>query len=201
MKLSSIQKLRRFELQKAAYEVARKQGFHYITVAQIARHAGTSKGVVHHYFKSKKQLIEYAVRYSHRVYRNTIVSRLKEARTPSERLWSIIDGTFDPDQFNAEICRLWLTIFDELKHDRKLARLVAILDKRSVSLTLSAVKELVEEHEVNDKAYTIMGLMDGLWILSASDPEITRETALRDLAAYICRNIPRFDPSAVRLQD
>jgi TetR/AcrR family transcriptional repressor of bet genes len=199
MKLSSIQRIRRLELQKAAYQVARKHGFHSITVEQIARRAGTSKGIVHHYFKNKKQLIEYAVRYAHRVYRNAIVSRLKEARTPSERLWSIIDGTFDPDQFGPEICRLWLTIFDELKHDRKLARLVAILDKRSISLTLSAVKELVDAHEVNDKAYTIMGLMDGLWILSATDPEITRETALRDIGTYIVRNLPRFDPSAVKL--
>src|SRR5688572_17313023 len=103
MKLNSLQRVRRLELQKAAYEVARKQGFHSITVEQIARHAGTSKGIVHHYFKNKKQLIEHAVRYSHLVYRKAIVSRLKKAKTPSERLWSIIDGTFDPDQFGPEI--------------------------------------------------------------------------------------------------
>jgi TetR/AcrR family transcriptional repressor of bet genes len=199
MKLNSLQRVRRLELQKAAYEVARKQGFHSITVEQIARHAGTSKGIVHHYFKNKKQLIEHAVRYSHLVYRKAIVSRLKKAKTPSERLWSIIDGTFDPDQFGPEICRLWLTILDELKHDRKLARLVAILDKRSIALTLSAVKELVDAQEVNNKAYTIMGLLDGFWILSATDPEITRETALRDIGAYIVRNIPRFDPHAIKL--
>lgn len=199
MRRRSTKKNRRQELQKAAYEVARKHGFHSITLEQIARHAGTSKGIVHHYFRNKKQLIEHAVRYSHLVYRNTIVSRLKNARTPSERLWSIIDGTFDPDQFGPEICRLWLTIFDELKHDSKLARLVAILDKRSISLTLSAVNELVDAEEVNEKAYTIMALMDGFWILSASDPEITREAALRHIANYLVRNLPRFDPSAVRL--
>jgi transcriptional repressor BetI len=199
MKLTALQKARRFELQKAAYQVARKRGFHAVTVDQIARRAHTSKGTVHNYFKNKKQLIEFAVRHAHLVYRNTIVSRLKAAKTPSERLWSIVAGTFDPEQFGPEICRLWLTIFDEMKYDRKLARLVSILDKRSISLTLSTVRALVEPEEVDDKAYTLMALMDGFWLLSATDPEVTREVALRHIAAYIQKNFPRFDPRAIKL--
>jgi TetR/AcrR family transcriptional repressor of bet genes len=199
MKLSAVQRSRRAELQKAAYEVARKRGFHTVTVDQIARHAGTSKGTIHNYFKNKKQLIEFAVRYSHLVYRNAILSRLKKANTPSERLWSLIDGTFDREQFGPEICRLWLTIYDEMKHDSQLARLVGILDKRSISLTLSIVKELVGPDEVNDKAYMIMALMDGFWLLSATDPRITRKAALRHIAGYLRNNLPRFDTRAIRL--
>jgi TetR/AcrR family transcriptional repressor of bet genes len=199
MKLNAVQRARRANLQKAAYEIARKRGFHSLTIDQVARQAGTSKGTVHNYFRNKTQLIEYAVRYSHLVYRNAIVSRLKQAKTPSERLWSIIDGTFDRKQFGPETCRLWLTIYDQMRYDKKLARLVSILDQRSISLTLSTIRELVDPDEVNDKAYAIMALMDGFWLLSATDPAITRKAALLHIAGYLRKNLPRFDPRAITL--
>ncbi|HEY7748495.1 MAG TPA: transcriptional regulator BetI [Aestuariivirgaceae bacterium] len=198
MKLISAQQVRRAELQKAAYEVACKYGFHAITLQQIADHAGTSKGIVHHYFSSKKDLVEHAVRYAHLVYRTSVVTRLKTAHTPSERLWSIIDASFSEEQFRPEICRLWLTIFDELPYDKNLARLVAILDRRSISLTVSAIKHLVELSEAEEKAFSLMALMDGFWILSAFDPAITSRAALSYIVDYIRRNIPRFDMSVVK---
>ena len=197
---TQISKFRRVELQRAAYEVAIRYGFHAITIEQIARHAGVSKGIVHHYFRSKQHLVEHAVRYAHLVYRREVVDRLKLARTPSERLWSIVEGTFAPEMFKPEICRLWLTIFDVLKYDARLARLYGILDKRSISLTMTTLKQLLNEPEVDQAAYSIMGLMDGLWILSATEPEVTREAALSIIAAYIRRNIPGFDMTAVKLR-
>jgi hypothetical protein len=53
--------------------------------------------------------------------------------------------------------------------------------------------------ELEEVAYSIMGLMDGLWILSATEPGVTRKAALSIIAGYIRRNIPRFDMSAVGL--
>lgn len=195
-----ISKLRKGELRRAAYEVASKYGFHAVTIEQIARHAGVSKGIVHHYFRNKQHLVEHAVRHAHLVYRQEVVDRLKLAKTPSERLWSIVEGTFAPEMFKPEICRLWLTIFDALKYDTKLARLYGVLDKRSISLTMTTLKQLLNESDVDQAAYSIMGLMDGLWILSATEPEVTREAALSTIAAYIRRNIPSFDMSAVKLR-
>ena len=98
-----ISELRRVELRQAAYEVASKYGFHAVTIEQIARHAGVSKGIVHHYFRNKQQLVEHAVRHAHLVYRQEVVDRLKLAKTPSERLWSIVEGTFAPEMFKPEI--------------------------------------------------------------------------------------------------
>jgi TetR/AcrR family transcriptional regulator, transcriptional repressor of bet genes len=196
MKLSPLQRRRRDELQRAAYEVARRRGFHAITIDHIAAQAGKSRGIVHHYFGSKRRLVESAVRHAHGVYRTSVTKRLKNAGTPSERLWCIVEATFDAEQFSPDICRLWLTIFDELKHDEKLAHLVAILDKRSISLTLSTIRHLVDADRADRVAFQLMALMDGFWLLSASDKEITRELALRHMAEFIRRNIPRYDLGA-----
>ncbi len=143
--------------------------------------------------------MEHAVRYAHFVYRKSILDRLKLAKTPSERLWSIVEGTFAPENFNLGVCRLWLTVFDALKHDQKLARLYRILDKRSIALTITTLKQLTGEAELEPVAYSIMALMDGLWALSATEPDVSREAALSIIAGYIQRNIPRFDMSVVSL--
>jgi TetR/AcrR family transcriptional regulator, transcriptional repressor of bet genes len=197
--LTPISTLRRVELRRAAYEVASRHGFHAMTIEQVARHSGVSKGMVHQYFANKQDLMEHAVRYAHFVYRKGILDRLKLAKTPSERLWSIVEGTFAPENFNPGVCRLWLTVFDALKHDQKLARLYRVLDKRSVTLTIATLKQLTGEAELEPVAYSIMALMDGLWALSATEPDVSREAALSIIAGYIHRNIPRFDMSVVSL--
>ena len=47
--------------------------------------------MIHHYFDSKHQLIEYATRYAHGILARAARQNLTKAKTPSERLWAIID--------------------------------------------------------------------------------------------------------------
>jgi hypothetical protein len=63
---------------------------------------------------------------------------------------------------------------------------------------VSAIKHLVELSEAEEKAFSLMALMDGFWILSAFDPAITSRAALSYIVDYIRRNIPRFDMSVVK---
>src|ERR671924_401824 len=101
-----IRARRREELRRAAYETAGKHGFQALTIAGIARRAGISKGIVHHYFHDKQDLIEQTVRFAHAEYRKEVVDRLRKASTPSERLWSIVAGTFAPAIFQLPYRRL-----------------------------------------------------------------------------------------------
>jgi TetR/AcrR family transcriptional regulator, transcriptional repressor of bet genes len=196
MGLIPISKIRKSELQKAAFEVLFTQGFQSITVEQIADRAGISKGIVHHYFKSKQQLLRYAVRHGHAMYRTAVVTRLKEKRSPSERLWAIIDGNFAPEIFHPELCRIWLSVFDASYGDEQLRRLFEIVDARTISNIALELRRLGDSQAKN-KSYAIMNFIDGLWILAASQPEATRARALTFMRNYITENVALFDPAVV----
>jgi len=89
MILVRIDELRRRELIRAAFSVIKREGLHYATLAKIAEEAGASKGLVHHYFRDKQQLIELTMRFVQAQKKGEVVKRLRAARTPSERLWAV----------------------------------------------------------------------------------------------------------------
>jgi len=194
-----IRARRREELRRAAYETAGKHGFQALTVAGIARRAGISKGIVHHYFTGKQDVIEHAVRFAHAQFRQAVLDLLRDASTPSERLWSVVAGNFAPSIFQPPFRRLWLSIFEAARTDPRLARLCAIVDRRTITNVHVALRHLVPPSEVETKAFAITALMDGCWFLAVDEPQITRSVALNLIAGHIRITIPNFDMSAVQL--
>ena len=194
-----IRTRRREELRRAAYETAGKHGFQALTVAGIARRAGISKGIVHHYFAGKQDLIEHAVRFAHAQFRQAVLDQLRHASTPSERLWSVVAGNFAPAIFQPPFRRLWLSIFEAARTDPRLARLWGIVDRRTITNVHVALRYLVAPSEVETTAFSINALMDGCWFLAVDEPQITRSVALNLIAGHIRIAIPNFDMSAVKL--
>jgi TetR/AcrR family transcriptional regulator, transcriptional repressor of bet genes len=194
-----IRTRRREELRRAAYETAGKYGFQALTVAGIARRAGISKGIVHHYFTGKQDVIEHAVRFAHAQFRQAVLDQLRNANTPSERLWSVVAGNFAPAIFQPPFRRLWLSIFEAAKTDPRLARLCAIVDRRTLININMALRHLVPPSQVEATAFSIVALMDGCWFLAVDEPQITRSVALNLIASHIRLTLPNFDMSAVKI--
>jgi TetR/AcrR family transcriptional repressor of bet genes len=181
--------------------VVLKQGYHAMTLEHIARHAGTSKGIVHHYFRSKRELLEYTIRHELSLYGKDALERIKRARTPSERLWGIIDANFAAAIFKPENCRPDITIWDERSQFKRLQKIYNIMNKRTRSNISFALRALVTKEELETIANTISNLIEGCWMLAANRPEMTRATALSIFANYLRQSVPRFDMSVVRLHD
>jgi TetR/AcrR family transcriptional repressor of bet genes len=192
---------RRQQLRKAAYELAGKHGLQALTTAGIARHAGISKGIVHHYFAGKEDLIEQTVRFAHAELSNAVLAGLRKARSPSERLWSVIDGNFAPAIFQPRYRKLWLSLFEVAKTNSRVARLLAIVDRRTITHVMQPLKLLVAPSEVEIKAFAIMALVDGCWFLSVEEPQITRPAALKIVANYLRTVVPNFDMSAAKIDE
>jgi transcriptional repressor BetI len=201
MGFTPISTIRRQELQHAAFEVLREQGYLAMTIEQIARHAGTSKGIVHHYFHNKRELLEYTIRYELSLYAEDALKRIKRARTPSGRLWGIIDANFASVIFKPEYSRSDLTIWDERSKFKRVQKIYDIMSRRTRSNISFALRSLVNREELETITNTISNLIEGCWMLSANQPEMTRATALSLLANYLRQNVPRFDMSVVKLQD
>ena len=71
-----MQSIRRRQLIDATLEAINEVGMHDATIAQIARRAGVSTGIISHYFRDKNGLLEATMR--------DITSQLRDAVLRSE---------------------------------------------------------------------------------------------------------------------
>ena len=117
MALTKISDIRRQELRHAAYEVLQKEGMAGATIEKVAQKAGASKGIVLHYFKTKQQLFEHAMRHSNTLLRDEVIRRMRLARSPDQRLWAIIEGNFSREFFTPAICHAWLALCAEVPRE------------------------------------------------------------------------------------
>jgi len=164
------------------------------TVEKVALQAGTSKGIVHHYFKTKKQLFEHAMRYSNAALRDGVIQLMRRARTPDERLWAIIEGNFMTDFFTPAICNAWFALCAEVPREPQLARIQRVVHARMRSNLMSALTALVTADQCEAVALAITSLIDGLWLRSGLHPgELTAQAALTQMADYLQHRIPHID--------
>src|SRR5687768_16384444 len=110
MGLTSIKDIRRQELLDAAFASIKKRGIQATTIASIAEEARVSRGTIHHYFKDREELIELAVRRIFSMRHEAVLKKLKNANTPSDRLWAVIAVNLDPQYLEQGFCRAWISI-------------------------------------------------------------------------------------------
>jgi TetR/AcrR family transcriptional repressor of bet genes len=186
VKLTRISDIRRKELRQAAYVVLQREGIAGATIEKVAAQAGASKGIVLHYFKSKQELFEHAMRESNLVLREAVVARLKQAQTPMQRIDAVIDGNFEPHLFQPSLCHAWLSLCGEVPRDEKLRRIQKVIHGRMRSNLMSGLRDLVPAEEAEDIAFGITTLIDGLWLrLGLQSDGVTRDQALRQVKGYL----------------
>src|SRR5580765_4309456 len=95
--------IRRKQLVEAAIAVIHEEGFANATVARIARRAGVSSGIVHHYFADKDDLLFATMRALLAELRRDTIGRQREASGPRERVNAIIDASFGDTQFDEQV--------------------------------------------------------------------------------------------------
>lgn len=95
-----MQPIRRRQLIDATLEAINEVGMHDATIAQIARRAGVSTGIISHYFKDKNGLLEATMRDITGQLRDAVLSRLRALPDGSaeQRLQAIVGGNFDETQ-------------------------------------------------------------------------------------------------------
>ncbi|WP_105539091.1 transcriptional regulator BetI, partial [Cronobacter turicensis] len=98
-----MQPIRRRQLIDATLSTINDVGINDATIAQIARRAGVSAGIISHYFKDKNGLLEATMRDITRQLRDAVAARLRPlAQASTEaRLLAIVEGNFDDTQVHS----------------------------------------------------------------------------------------------------
>lgn len=171
--------IRRRQLVDAAIAVIHESGFARATVARIARQAGISSGMVHHYFRDKDELLFETMRYLLSELRADAVARLTAAATPRDRVIAIIDACFGDKQFDGQVFSAWLALYGNAKQSQRLQHILTIYHRRLRSSLLHDLLRMTARCDAERIADGIGAIIDGLWLRYAltgkpDDPEAPR---------------------------
>jgi len=161
-----IEPMRRSALVEATiYEIGRA-GSLDVTVSQIAKKAGVSSALAHHYFGSKEQIFLAAMRHILTVFGAEVRGALMMADTPRERLQAIIKACFSPQNFRPEIVSAWLSFYVQAQNSQNAQRLLRIYQKRLISNLIYNLRPFAGAESL-ELAHSIAALIDGLYIRQA----------------------------------
>jgi len=162
-----MEPIRRAALVEAAILEIGKHGSLDVTVSQIARRAGVSSGLAHHYFGSKDQIFLAAMRRIMADFGARARAELIHAATPRERLNAIIAASFAEEEFAPEVISAWLTFYVQAQNNEGAARLMRIYTSRLHSNLVYNLKPLTNAANARLIASGVGALIDGLYIREA----------------------------------
>lgn len=157
---------RREEIINAAFMVISEVGLSNTTLAQIAKQAQLSTGIVSHYFGDKQGLIHSCMRRMLTVLAQTTAHYKAHVQqhTPENFLKAIIDANFDISQVNDIAMRVWLDFWSASMHLDDLGRLQRINDQRLFSNLKFHFLQLMPKAQASQAAKGLAALIDGLWL-------------------------------------
>lgn len=164
MPKTGMEPIRRRALISAAIETIHDRGYCDVTVGQIARRAGVSSALAHHYFGSKEDLLIATMRHLLRELGGEIRRRLRRAKGARERISAVIAGNFAPDQFRPATISAWLAFYVQAQTVSEARRLHRVYARRLKSNLVHDLSRLMERADAADAAEGAAALIDGLWI-------------------------------------
>ncbi|MAC76632.1 MAG: transcriptional regulator BetI [Rhodobacteraceae bacterium] len=180
-----MEPVRRDALVRATIAEIGQAGSLDVTVSQIARRAGMSSALAHHYFGGKAQIFLAAMRHILTEYGAEVRRELSGA-APEQRAEAIIRASFAPSSFRRESIGAWMTFYVLAQTEPQALRLWRIYQRRLRSNLTHALRPVCPAPEA--AADTLIALIDGLYIRAAlNDPEapgLARDHALRVLALF-----------------
>jgi AcrR family transcriptional regulator len=175
---------RRLQTLDAAVEVIGEKGLAETRVADIAKRAGLSPGLLLYYFTSKDDLLTEALTYAEDRFYLDIFNELTSINDPRQRLERLITRSCPADQSIGEVgdWKLWIELWTRAVHHPEAARKREALDRRwrtTIADTVRAGQEdgyFARHVEADDFAIRLTALMDGLALqVVLDDPAVTTE--------------------------
>jgi TetR/AcrR family transcriptional repressor of bet genes len=181
-----MERQRREELVRAAIAEIHETGSLDVTVGRIARRAGVSSALAHHYFGGKDDLIIATMRHLMAVFGGHVRRRLRQAKTPRARLSAIVHGSFTADQLKPAAMSAWLVFYAMAQASPGARRLHRVYTRRLHSTLVHALGQHVPRPKAIETARGVAALIDGIYLrcaLGDETPDTKEAVAL--VEAYV----------------
>ncbi|NVO54504.1 transcriptional regulator BetI [Rhodobacteraceae bacterium B1Z28] len=157
-----------------------------VTVSQIAKRAGMSSALAHHYFGGKEQIFLAAMRQILADFGQEARAELK-ATAPEDRAQAIIRACFAPSCFTPDVIAAWMTFYVLAQTNDDALRLWQIYQARIRSNLTFALRPLLSDP--GQAAESMIALIDGLYIRAAlsapEEPQLAVNHATRILKTLL----------------
>jgi AcrR family transcriptional regulator len=166
--------VRRQQLIDATITVLGHKGYAALTVADVAKQAGLSTGIVIFHFNSKDELLADTMQYLATEYRAHWDAVLKQAGpSPAAQLEALLLADFDPKVFTAEKLAAWIAFWGETQGRPTYDQICSSLDQERQMATQRLCEALISEGGYQLHGQVTMraleALCDGLWLGVAAD--------------------------------
>ncbi|AXQ94191.1 transcriptional regulator BetI [Cereibacter azotoformans] len=158
-----MEPIRKAALVKATIAEIGRAGSLDVTVSQIARQAGMSSALAHHYFGGKEALFLAAMSHVLSLYGAEVRGALKGVRTPEARITAILQASFSPTNFRREVVGAWLNFYVLAQTVPEARRLLGIYQRRLRSNLLVGLRPLAGA-QAGELADGLGALIDGLYL-------------------------------------
>ncbi len=132
-----------------------------VTVSQIAKRAGMSSALAHHYFGSKEEMFLAAMRHVLTLYGAEVRGALAAADGPEARLRAILRASFSPGNFRREAVGAWLNFWVLAQTVPQARRLLAVYQGRLRSNLRACLRPRADADAIADG---LGALVDGLYL-------------------------------------
>ena len=181
-----MEPIRRAALIDAAIAEIGAAGSLNVPVSRIARRAGMSSALAHHYFGSKDQMLLAAMRHIQAQFGARVRRELATARSPRDRLTAIVSASFDPEEFSPGVVSAWLAFYLRAHGSAAARRLLHVYTRRLHANLVHALRQLTEPATARRIARSTGALIDGLYIRQAlSDTPLDRQQAVAMVMGHI----------------
>lgn len=167
MPKSGAEASRKAALVDAAIAAVGRTGTQDVTVARIAREAGMSPALAHHYFGSKSQMLTAAMRHILSGYGAGVRAALADA-PPDARAHAIVAASLDGTHFDAATMAAWVNFYALALTDPDAARLLSIYHRRLRSNLIDALRPRTGDR-APALAETLAALIDGVYLRGVLD--------------------------------
>lgn len=181
-----MEPVRRKALVDAALSAIGDQGTLTVTMSDIARRAGVSPALAHHYFGSKEELLIATIRSLLSDLRRDAIEALRAAPSPRARVSALIRVSFQAGQFAPETVAAWLAFYSQAQKSDSMRHLLVLYARRLHSNLVVSLAALCPPEVARSIADGAAALIDGLYLrraLAASPLSRQRSIALTE--AYV----------------
>ena len=185
-----MEPIRKAALVKATIVEIGRAGSLDVTVSQIAKRAGVSSALAHHYFGSKEDMFLAAMRHVLTLYGAEVRGALALAAGPDQRVRAILAASFSAANFRREAIGAWLNFWLMAQTVPEAKRLLAVYHRRLRSNLLAGLRPLVGA-QAEAVANGLGALIDGLYlreVLKSGAPD--GRAAVASALAYLNAHLP-----------
>ena len=185
MQKLGMEPIRRQALVKATIAEIGQHGTLDVTVSQIARRAGMSSALAHHYFGGKEQIFVAAMRYTMGVYAAEVRGALTMAQGSKERIEAIVRASFSSRNFRSETVAAWMNFYVLAQVSPEARRLLNVYHRRLRSNLAQGLKPLLGARG-EAAASRVAALIDGVYLRqSLGEGEPNGPRAIRQVLEYV----------------